>query len=173
MAQLMAVGSMLVSALGQSMSSRLARYYARRKRSAFLHLILRLGGAAVLVGGGGVLVAVLGGRSLLTWLYRPEYGEYADVFAWLMVGGGVSHVAGALGHGMTATRYFAAQVPLFVITTLATALACTWLVPEKGLMGGALAVLFGMIVQLVGGVAIVAHALRALPNTRRVRTSNE
>jgi O-antigen/teichoic acid export membrane protein len=172
MAQLMAVGSMLMSALGQSMSSRLARYYARHKRSAFVHLFLRLAGVAVLVGGAGVLVAVLGGRSLLTWLYRPEYGHHADVFTWLMVGGGVSCVAGALGHGMTAARYFAAQVPLFAMTTLVTALACTWLVPEKGLLGGALAVLCGMIVQLVGGAAIVAHALCALPNARRVRISN-
>lgn len=172
MAQLMAVGSMLVSALGQSMSSRLARYYARRKRSAFVRLLLRLAGVAVLVGGAGVLVAVLGGRSLLTLVYRPEYGQHADVFTWLMVAAGISFVAGALGHGMTAARYFAAQVPLFALTTLVTALACAWLVPEKGLLGGALAVLCGMIVQLVGGVAIVCHALRVLPSTRRARVSN-
>lgn len=44
--------------------------------------------------------------------------------------------------------------------------------PEKGLLGGALAVLCGMIVQLVGGATIVAHALCALPNARRVRISN-
>src|SRR5262249_38995537 len=148
MAQLMAIGSIVISALGQSMSSRLARYYARRKRRAYVRLLCRLAGAACLVGVGGVLVALLGGRSGLTWLYRAEYGEYADVFTWLMIGAGVSYVAGALGHGMTAARFFAAQVPLFVTTTAATALACVWLIPGGGLWGGALAVLVGMMVQL-------------------------
>jgi O-antigen/teichoic acid export membrane protein len=164
MAQLMAAGNMVVTALAQSGSARLARHHARRERIAFITLLVKLMGVATLLGGAGVLVAAVAGPDLLVLLYRREFARNADVLVWLMVAAGVSYLAAVLGSGMTVARYFRAQVPLFAVTALTTAAASAWLVPEKGLVGGAIAVLLGILVQTAGGGAILTHALRGEPN---------
>jgi O-antigen/teichoic acid export membrane protein len=85
MSYLMVVGQMVVSALAESASPRLAKYYAAGNSTAFRTLLFKLVGVGAALGGAGVLVAVVAGREILTLLYRPEYGQQADVFVWLMV----------------------------------------------------------------------------------------
>jgi O-antigen/teichoic acid export membrane protein len=152
-------GTQVVSALAESATPRLARYYAAGDSRQFRRLLYRLLWVAALVGAGAVLVALVGGRLLLTLLYRPEYAEHVDIFLWVCAAAAVGYVSTPLGHGMTAARYFFVQVPLFVVVGVVTAGACAWLVPTHGLVGAAWAVGLGGLVKLLGSAAVVRHAL--------------
>jgi O-antigen/teichoic acid export membrane protein len=162
MAYVKRAGNIVAIALGLSASPRLAKYYAEGKDNAYRGLLFKLVGVGVLLGGAGVLVAVVLGREILTILYRPEYAEYQDVFVMLMVAAGIAYVATFLDYGMTAARYFRAQLPLFALVTAVTVLACLWLVPVHGLRGAAMAVIISSAVRAVGSLAIVLCALHAL-----------
>jgi len=158
MSYLMVAGTTVVSALGQSASPRLAKYYAAGNASAFRNLLLKLVGIGAFLGVAAVLVVAIAGKPILTLLYQPEYAEQADVFVWITLAAGIGYVSSFLGYGMTAARYFKVQAPLFAVVTGVTALASFWLVPRYGLQGAAFALLCSAVVQLFGALAIVGYA---------------
>ena len=162
MSYLMVVGQMVVSALAESASPRLAKYYAAGNSTAFGTLMLKLVGVGLMLGAGGVFVAVVAGGPILTLLYKPEYAERADLFLWLMVAAGILYVAAFLGYGITAARYFRVQMPLFVLVTGSSAIACFWLIPTMGLPGAAIALIVGAIVQTVFSLGVIVYALHRL-----------
>ncbi|GAA6615055.1 oligosaccharide flippase family protein [Scytonema sp. NUACC26] len=137
MAYLTVVGGMVVNALGESASARLAKYYADDNSAAFWKLLLKLVAIGFLLGMSGVLVAVVMGREILTLLYQPEYALQANVFVWLMVAAGIGYVGSFLGSGVTATRQFD-QFPIpFLIATIMTAGFSWLLIPRYFLVGAA------------------------------------
>lgn len=158
-AYLMVAGSMVMNALGESAIPRLAKYYAEGDRIAFRTLLLKLVGIATLLGGAGVLVAVVAGRQILTILYRPEYAEHTNLFIWLMVAAGINYISSFLGYGMTAARYFRIQMPLSAVVASISAIACLWLLPKWGLLGAAIALLIAAIIQAGLSLAVILHAL--------------
>src|SRR5581483_11040279 len=79
MAYLTTAGGMVVNALGQSSSPRLARYCSERNGAAFRSLLIKVAGTGLLLGLAGAAVAALFGRELLSWLYSPEYGRQSGV----------------------------------------------------------------------------------------------
>jgi len=160
---LMVVTGMLISALGESASPRLAQYYSQGNRKAFLALLTKLVGIGFTMGVLGVLVVLIAGRQILTVLYRPEYAEYLDIFVLIMITTAISDVSSFLGYGMTAARYFSAQVPVFMMVTGTSALSCFWLIPNMGLRGAAIALLIGASIQALLSAAINIYALNKLP----------
>jgi O-antigen/teichoic acid export membrane protein len=137
MAYLMVLGNMVVSALGQSASPRLAKYYAAGNSKAFRALLLKLVGIGALLGGSAVLVAVVAGSEILTLLYRREYAERSDVFVLLTIAAGIGYIGSFLGYGITATRAFNYFIIPYLIAT-AIAVGFSWLlIPAYGLVGAA------------------------------------
>ncbi|PSB50050.1 polysaccharide biosynthesis protein, partial [filamentous cyanobacterium Phorm 6] len=114
------------------------------------------------LGGAGILVAVVAGREILTLLYRPVYGQQADLFVWLMVAAGIGYMSSFLGYGMTAARYFRVQMPLFALVTGSSAISCLWLIPTMGVPGAAIALIIGAVVQAGITVAVIFQALSKL-----------
>lgn len=163
-AYLMVVGGMVVSALGQSASPRMAKYYADGNLAAFKTLLFKLLMLGVVLATGGVLIASMLGRELLTMLYQPEYARQ-EVFVLLMVAGGIGYIGSFLGYAMTAVRYFRVQLPLFALVAFITAIFGFLLIPIMNLQGAALALISGAVVQVVGGSLIVKRALdsQAMP----------
>lgn len=159
---LMVAGGMVVSALGQSSSPRLAKYYAAGNSVAFRNLLLKLVGIGVLLGGAGILVALVAGQQILSLVYRPEYAEYADLFVWLMVAAGIGYVSSFLGYGMTAARYFRIQMPICALGTSISVIACFWLIPSSGLRGAAIALIITAIVQVGISLGVLIYALNRL-----------
>ena len=162
LAYLMVAGNMVIFALGESASPRLAKYYSARNLPAFRGLLIKLVGLAALIGGVAIIVAQFAGRELLTILYRPEYGLHQDLFVLLMVAGAISYMSSFLGYGMTAARYFRVQTPLFVIVTAISAIACLWLLPTQGLIGAAKALMVAAIMQAIFSLGVIIHALYKL-----------
>lgn len=151
----------VVQALGRSASPRLAKYHAANNARAFRRLALRLVGIGILLGGAGVLVALVAGRPILTLFYGPEYA-LPGLFGLVMLGAGIDYIATMLLFVITSARYFKVQLPLQLLTTGAVALACFWLVPSTGLVGAAIALIIGNLIRAGGTLIAAWHAQRAL-----------
>jgi O-antigen/teichoic acid export membrane protein len=167
MAYLLVALSTVVNALGQSAIARLSSMFAAGDLDGFRRLMVKLLG----IGVGATLVclplAALFGRTALTLLYRPNYGEHIGAFLIIVAAGGVGAVASFLGYGMTAARCFHAQVPITAACTLTTAVATALLVPHHGLAGAALGLLASAMV-LAAGYAVVLQI--TIEKARKTRT---
>lgn len=157
--------SVLIAALGQAASPRLAHHYAAGDTRAFRTLLLRLATVGALGGGLALLLVLVAGRKVLALLYTPEYAEHADVFLWLTLEAGLSFLSSILVYGMTAARFFRAQLFLSLATLAFTTVACAVLTPRHGLFGAALATVFAGLFQLAGNTFVIAYALRELRAT--------
>lgn len=149
MAYIIVAGTTVINALGQAATPRLAALFARRLYRRFFLLILQLAGVALALGVPGVVLAVRWGRPVLSLLYRPEYAERADVFAWLMAAGMVGYASNVMGYALTAARLFREGAVAAVAITALTLLACVLLVPRFGLLGAAWATLGSSVAAFV------------------------
>jgi O-antigen/teichoic acid export membrane protein len=166
----MVAANMLVGALGQSATPRLAKYYAAGNHHAFGALLFKLVSIGLIIGIVGILVVKIGGKEILTILYRPEYAQpqYLEIFLLLMVSTAISNVSSFLGYGMTAIRYFSVQLPLLILVTGISALSCYWLIPNMGLRGAAIALLIGAIVQTIFSLGVIWHGMHKLGKSIRI-----
>ena len=153
------VGNMAVVSLGQSAYTRLARTWNAGNLGAFNALLgkLLLFGAAI--GVTGISLSELAGREVLTLLFRPEYGERADLLPWMMAAGGVLFMAQFLGFGLTAANFYHSQVVLNVASNLTLLGACYALIERRGLLGAIWAILIAAAVQLFGSVIVLAMGM--------------
>jgi len=150
LAYLGTAASLVINAVGQSASARLSRMFADRQFDRFKSLLCRFVLLGLVIGIVGVPAAALFGRYALSLVYRPEYAHYLNVFLVMVATTSVLAVASFLGYGMTAARSF--KVPLVIIggSTLTTVVLSFGLIPRFGLMGAALALLVGAVVQVIG-----------------------
>jgi O-antigen/teichoic acid export membrane protein len=159
LAYLMVAANTVVGALGQSASPRLARYYAEGNKRAFRQLLTKLVGVGAGIGASGVLAALVAGREILAVLYKPEYAEHAELFAWLTVAATASYASSFLGYGMTAARKFRVQAPLFVVVSVVTFVGCAVFIPTFGLLGAAWACVIASLLQLLGSSLVIVTVL--------------
>ena len=161
MAYLIVVGITIVGAMGQSAAPRLAKYYAAGYIFLFRRLLLRMVLLGLAMGAAGIAGALLGGRPLLLILYGPDYTAYVGVFVWLMIAGAMAFVASFLGYGIAAARYVKIQIPLYTLVTGSTAITAWLLIPEKGILGAALALATGSLFQILGSTMVSVHAINS------------
>jgi O-antigen/teichoic acid export membrane protein len=161
-AYVLVAANLVVNALGQSATPRLAKYFARGDYRAFQRLLVKLTLFGSALGFVGVAVAILLGRPLLALLYTQEYASHNEVFIWIMIAGGVGFVASFLWYGVTAARAFRVQVPLFASVIVAVVGSSLILVPQGGAVGAAQALLIGMLVQVAGTVFALCSVARSI-----------
>ncbi len=161
LSSLVAAANLVIAALGQSATPRLARHYFDGDLRAFRRLLLQLLLMAVLVGGAGTLVAASIGEPLLRLLFGALYAGRADVLVWLMAAGLVAYAASFLGCALTATRRFKIQLPLFAGTAAASVAMAAWLVPRYGLRGAVWSWGGALLLEILASAAILAVGLRA------------
>ncbi len=157
-------------ALGRSTTATLARYYFTN-RKAYVKLLFKIVMLASLLAAATVLFAAFFGRPFLTLIYSAEYAQRQDVFIWLMTAAGLSMIVSMLNCGMTTTRRFKSQIPVFSITCGVCLLSSKLLVPLYGMKGAAWAILLTMITQGLGGLSVIILALRT-PLTETQNTSD-
>src|SRR5260370_35175656 len=155
------VGNMAVVSLGQLAFTRLSRAYASGNVAAFGSLLVVLLACGAGRGVCGMLISKLGGREILTLLFRPEYAERAELLPWIMAAGAVLFMAQFVGFGLTAAGFYHSQVYLNILATLSLVVACFWLVAGKGLLGALVAMLIAAPGQLLASAEDLALALRA------------
>lgn len=158
---------LVINAMGDSASARLARMFSLGDARGFRRVIDKLVwiGVGVLVL--GTMLAALFGRPLLTLLYRPEYAQRLSVFVVMVAAGGLASIGYFLGYGINAARHFRLQVPMIGLATLTTAALTAVLAPRFGLMGAAAALLCGTLVHAVGNGLALRYAFgQILPQKR-------
>jgi O-antigen/teichoic acid export membrane protein len=159
-------GNLVAHALGQSVSPRLAQYYAAKNSAAFRKLLLKLVGIGLLLGGTGVLVAQIAGDMIVSWFYRPEYVRH-DVFVALMAAAGMGYLAKFLVYALTAARRFRVLMVLGLSVTAILVVLCIFLIPSGGLHGAALALVGARGVEVAGALAASMLVLLALQSAAR------
>jgi len=155
--------NLVVNALGQATSSRLAHMYAAKETKRFRAALARLIAVGAILTIVSVPVAAAVGRPLLTILYRPEYGRHVQLFVIMVTTAGVCSIGSFLGYGMTAARKFPMQVPVTAVSALTTVLFCVILISRWGSMGAAYALLIGSFVQVIGSALVLHGAVVRLP----------
>jgi O-antigen/teichoic acid export membrane protein len=153
--QLSLAGMLVVTAMGQAASPRLAKLYAAGDARGYRRLILRLLGLAALVGAAGLVVAMLAGRELLAIIYRPEYAEYSGAFVVLVLGAAFWYLASILAYGATVRRRLFWQAMMGASAGVAAVVACWTLVPRHGIMGAAVAAAISAAVCAAGNAAVL------------------
>lgn len=170
LAYFLVAGSTAVSAISDSAMPQLAQYYARQDTRAYMSLLLRLAGLALLIGATGLLVTLVSGRFILSWFYGPEYAAATSAFNWIMVAGLSTYVASILANGLIAARRFPDQLVLLTVVTMVTGGACALLIPRWGLTGAALALSCTAAVYAAGAAILLVlawkrHHGEAAPST--------
>jgi O-antigen/teichoic acid export membrane protein len=161
-ASLMGAGSLAVSSAGQSILLPVAKACSELDRAKFRGLTAQVMALGAGLGCMAMLVSAVAGRELLTTLFRPEYGEHVGLLVRLMAVGMVGFIASGQGYVMTAARKLKPQIPLLLVTALVATGASAVLVPRSGIQGAADAVLIAGLVQLAGGMLILAGIDRQL-----------
>ena len=162
MAYITVVSSMLVCAIGQSASPRLASYFADRRLDKFRSLVLRLVGAVTVIGVAAIGVALVAGGELLTVLYGAEFASQAHVLVWLMVGQLFGLWASVLGYAITATRQFRRFTVPYLMTTVVATVSSLFLIPTFGLLGAAWTACLVSLTLCVAPLVILGRIWRTL-----------
>jgi len=161
-ASLISAGSLAISSAGQSILLPIAKACAELDRAKFRRLTAQVMALGAGLGGLAVVASAVAGRQVLTTLFRPEYGEHADLFVRLMAVGMVGFIVSGQGYVMTAARRLKPQIPLLVVGALVATGASAVLVPQSGILGAANAVLIAGLAQLAGGMLILGSIDRQL-----------
>jgi O-antigen/teichoic acid export membrane protein len=150
-------GTMIVGALGQSATPRLALYASQGKTREFHGLSYRLFLIGLTLGICGVLAALAFGRQIVTLIYGREYAQNGQLFLWLMVAAAAGYVASFAGYSLTAARHFKVQMPLFSFITALTLVLCYVMVRAGGAEGAAKALAVVGFVNLAAIVALLRY----------------
>ena len=162
LAYLVVAINLVVVALTQSVTTRLAFMYATGEHKRFKSVILRLSALGAAITGVGVPLSFLVGRPLLTLVYRPEYGEHVGLLALLVATAGVSTTGTFLFCAASAARAFRVQVPVYLLAMMTAGAGAILLVPRLGMIGAALALLLAAMVVVAGGLVIMRKLLHAI-----------
>lgn len=159
----MIAGSVVINALSQSATPRLAKHYVARDVLAFRHLLLRLLGLGSVLGAAGISIVALFGTDLLSTVYGMQYAQQADVFLVIMVGVALSYLYVFLGTAVSAMRKFGIQLPVHLVGVALLIACCLLLIPPYGLIGAAWSL---VITQLVLAVLYVRIVWRMISTER-------
>lgn len=151
--------NLVVLALSQAGTTRLARLFIEAERKQFKVLLTTLTLAGVLIIIIGVPAALLVGRPFLNLVYGREYSNHVGLLAFLVGVTGVTTSGSFIFCGLTAARAFKPQLPIYGIATLVVFAASRVLIPHYGVVGGGIAILFSQLAIVIGGLWIIRRQL--------------
>lgn len=162
--------TILLSALGQAATPRMAAYYVD-DRPAFWRLVSRMSLVPILAMSGVALGALALGPRILEVLYRREYAEHFGVFVILLAAGATWSMASVMGYAATASRRLRRQAFAALGIAGISVLLSAWLVPRYGGTGAAYAMtLSGFAALLIyGGLFLSAPDPMRNASQERVR----
>jgi O-antigen/teichoic acid export membrane protein len=153
-------GTLVINALGQSASPRLAKYFESGDVRKFWNLLFALTGLGLLIGLAGIVLVLLFGQQILGVIYQAEYAKYAREFLWLMLAAGIEFTFSFMGYGMTAAHYFKIQpVIYFISVTLSIGLGFL-LIPVSGILGAIQVTLITTCFRSIAMLGVNIYAIR-------------
>lgn len=151
LAYLVVAINLVVLALTQSVTTRLAHLFAQGEIEQFGRLVMRLSMLGVLIAVVGVPLTFLLGRPLLAFLYRREFADHVGLLALFVGIAGIFTIGAFIFCGLTAARSFRVQVPIYFGAMLVGTIGAALLVPLYGLIGAGLALLLSALTVVLGG----------------------
>jgi O-antigen/teichoic acid export membrane protein len=143
------VGNLIVIQSTTAAANRLALYYQRDRR-AFLRLGGRLTGLALGIGVATLVLALFFSRPFLEFLYTARYARFETEFQLIVLANCLALLTNVFGAAATQMRIFWVQVPIQIITLIATVIAALWLIPgAQPVLGAAQTALVRAVTQLV------------------------
>jgi O-antigen/teichoic acid export membrane protein len=159
---LQVAGSTVITALGQSASPKLARFFQTgyiKQYKVLLYKLLLLGGG---LGALAIVGAILFGREALTLLYRREYAAYHRELIIIAVGAAMSYSFGFLGYAMTAACSYRPQLISIIASTGALVVSCYLLIPRWNIAGAAYVnIIYLLVMASINAVIIVRFVREA------------
>lgn len=151
--------NVVVTALGEAITPRLARWHAGKKHKEFIRLLSKMVAMGMGISAFACLIGWLFGKQILTLLYSSNIAQEIELFRWLLVSTFLVFVSSFFWYAITATGKFKAQIPLFLCTVITNALACLLLVPAYGVLGAAMGTILALFVQMIGSVVVLSHVI--------------
>jgi O-antigen/teichoic acid export membrane protein len=142
-------GNLVINAMGQSISPRLASHYSKQEYPMFTKLLSKFVLAGFAYGLVGILLTLLIGKQVLGVIYTQEYIQYHSLFVLLMIAGTFMYAGSFFGFALTAMRKFSIQPYLSGIWVLATIVLCIMFIPAYGLTGAAIVTIITTAIQQV------------------------
>jgi O-antigen/teichoic acid export membrane protein len=160
-------GNIVINAVGQSISPRLAHYFNEREYSKFTNLLMKCVLLGLLYGLAGLLLAIVIGKQVLSIFYTEDYGQYHHLFILLMVAGTLMYTGSFFGVALTAMRKFKIQPLLSVIWVVSTFLLCIAVIPSHGLDGAAYVSIMTIGIQLLTlAITVIFYLVHAIRLTK-------
>jgi O-antigen/teichoic acid export membrane protein len=163
LAYILVLGQIVVTALGAAASPKLSQYYARGDDRAFVRLLAKLSGAALLLGAVLLCVSLAAGEPILRIVFEDQHAENVDVLNWLLLAGAIGYVGSLLGFGVTATREFRRLTLPYSLITAVAIVGSLWLIPGYASLGAA----WATVAISVANCAVPLYVLGTLLAGRR------
>jgi O-antigen/teichoic acid export membrane protein len=158
MSSLLVAGNMIVAALNQSISPRLAKYY-EQNIAAYKKLLCKLLGIGAILGILGIIISSLFGKLILTLMFRAEYAEYSDVFVWITVAGAILFIFHFMNSGLNAARRFKIQAPIYAVVAAICAGLSFLLIPHYGMMGAVWSIIACYCFGTISSAVLIVKAV--------------
>lgn len=136
------------SAISQTVSPRLAKYYASQDKKLFLKLFQKIFVINFLIGAFGILIALFIGEELLAIMYTKEYALYNNLFVWIMVLSLFMNLSNVFGVGVTSMRIFSSQLPIHIIKLIVISITSMFFIKTNGINGAAWSLIISTIVSI-------------------------
>lgn len=162
MVYLTVAGSVMSTALSQTLMPRLANAIAAADAGSFWNLLRRGIRLNALLGVAGVGIAAVAGAQLLAMLYTSAFVGEQKAFLAIMVAGCMGMLVTLLGAAATALGVYTSQLILHAISLAVIALIARYALPRGGLNGAALAMIGGNLVLLLGYAVMVRRQANRL-----------
>ena len=152
--------SMLVNALGQSMTAPLARLWNAGRSEEFRKEAKRLLLGSVFIGGAMLAAVLICAEMLLEIVYGPEFFPVKPFLGVASFTALAMGVVSAIGYSLTAIGAFSQQAKLLVASTVASTLIGLLAVPAFGFSGLFLSLLLAATLQVVWGGRLLYARLK-------------
>jgi len=157
---LMVAMSLVVGAMSQAASPRLARYHASKNMDSLVQLLLSLGlwlGAVTMV---SLLIMALAGPSIIGLLFGPAYVPLAGVALCLTLAAGLGSFSIFLGRTICSMRRFRTSLLVRVVGIAVLVLLLPGWINWLGLMGAAWTLTLSWLVTVLLSLAAVLQEVR-------------
>lgn len=149
LAYCLVLGSFVNSAIGQSFSPRMSRYYLENRKKEFKNLCIKY--LSVNFGVGAILfiLTIFGGYYFLKIMFSEAIASYSDLFSLIMLSGIFLYLASALGYTLTSMRIFKVQPVINGIVMIANIIGCYFFLNRYGIYGVVYASILAFSIQII------------------------
>ena len=154
MAYITVAGWMIVQALAQSASARIAKTYRSGNVYKYLILQTKLFLFGLSLGMTFLLLVYFMGPTMLTLLYNEEFAAYNNLFIVIILSAMLSYISIFLWQGITAARIIFIQPFIYFFIALSVLITSYLLIPKYNFYGAAYSMIVASTINFVAAILL-------------------